>query len=81
MHRGLILEGNCDKAPGQNIKQYIYQLAEYIQLKPAQATKIHLVDSINVHSNMNRVIVYFLPRSYIEYLSNTKKNLYISTLV
>ena len=28
-HRKLILEGNCDKAPGQIIKQYIYELAEY----------------------------------------------------
>ena len=49
-HRELILEGKRDKAPGQKIKQYIYQLAECIQLKPVQATKIYLVDRISVHS-------------------------------
>ena len=38
MHRELILKGKFDKAPGQKIKQYIYQLAERIQLKPVQAT-------------------------------------------
>ena len=51
-HRELILDGKCDKAPVQKIKQFIYQLAEYIQLKPVQATKIHLVASICVHCNM-----------------------------
>ena len=42
-----------------------------------QGTKIHLVDSISVHSNIKqrtvllteRVIVYFLPKSYIAKLS------------
>ena len=66
-----------NKAPGQRIKQYIYQLAKCIQLKPVQATEIHLVDSISVHSNIKlrtvlpteRVIVYFLPKSYIAKLS------------
>ena len=48
-HRELVLEGKCDIASGQKIKQYIYQLAECIQLKPVQATEIHLVDCINVH--------------------------------
>ena len=33
-------------------KQYIYQLAECIQLKSVPATKIHLVDSISVHFNI-----------------------------
>ena len=46
-HRELKLEGKCEKTPGQKIKQYIYHLAECIQLKPVQATKIHLVDSIS----------------------------------
>ena len=42
-HRKLILEGKCDKAPGQKIKQYIFQLiAECIQLKSVQATKYSL---------------------------------------
>ena len=41
-HRKLYKRGNVIK---QKIKQYIYQLAECIQLKPVQATKIHLVDS------------------------------------
>ena len=36
-HRELILEGKCDEAPWQKIKQYIYQLAECIQLKQVQA--------------------------------------------
>ena len=72
-HRDLILKGKCDKAPWPKIKQFIYQLTECIQLKPVQATKIHLVDSISVHSNIKqrtvlpteRVIVYFLPKSFI----------------
>ena len=72
-HRELILEGKCDIAPGHKNKQYICQLAECIQLKPVQATKTHLVDSISVHSNIKqrtvlpteRVIVYFLPKSYL----------------
>ena len=76
-HRELILEEKYDEAPGQKIKQYILELAECIQLKPVQATKIHLVDSISVHSNIKqrtvlpteRVIVYFLPKSYIAKLS------------
>jgi len=66
-HRELILDGKCDKAPGQKIKQYIYQLAECIELKPVRVTKIHLVDGISVHNNIRqrtvlpteRVIVYF----------------------
>ena len=81
IHRELILEGNFDKAPEQKIKQYIYHPAERLQLKPVQATKIHLVDSISVHSNIKqrtvlptkRVIVYFLPKSYIAKLSITIK--------
>ena len=88
--RELILGGKCDKAPGQKYKQYIYQLAEYIQLKPVQATKIHLVDSIFVYSNITndtvlpteRVIVYFLPKSYIVKLSIYHyENFHISPLV
>ena len=35
-------EGKCNKAPGQKIKQYIYQLAECIQLKPARRLKYML---------------------------------------
>ena len=54
IHRELILQGKCDKAPGQKNKQYIYQLAECIQLKPVQATKIHLEDSIIVHFNIKQ---------------------------
>ena len=55
-HRELILEGKWDKAAGKKIKQYIYQLAECMQLKPVQATKIHLEDSIgdSVHSNIKQ---------------------------
>ena len=76
-HSKLILEGKCDRAPGQKIRQYVYQLAECIQMKPVQPTKIHLVDSISVHSNTKqrtvlpteRVIVYFLAMSYITKLS------------
>ena len=89
--RELILGGKCDKAPGQKYKQYIYQLAEYIQLKPVQATKIHLVDSISVHSNIKqrtvlpteRVIVYFLAKSYIAELSihHYKNFLYVFSMI
>ena len=89
-HRELILGGKCDIAPGHKNKQYIYQLAECIHLKPFQATKTHLVDSISVHSNIKqhtvlpteRVIVYFLPKSYIAKLSIYHyKSFHISPLV
>ena len=56
-HRELILEGKCDKTPGQKIKQYIYLQVECIQLRPVQATKNHLVDSISVYSNIVRCTV------------------------
>ena len=88
-HRKLILEGKCEKAPGQKINHYNYLLAECIGLRPVQATRIHLVDSISVHSNITqhtvlpteRVIVYFLPRSYIAKLSIYHCNFHISPLV
>ena len=79
-HRELLLEGKCDEAAGQKIKQCIYQLAECIQLKPVQATKLHLLDSISVHSSMKqrtvlslRELLYtFWPRAISQnYLSIT----------
>ena len=89
LHRELILEERCGKSPGQKIEQYIYQLAESIQLKPVQPTKIHLIDSISKYSNIKqrtfspteRVIVYFLLKSYIAKLSIYHyKNFHISCM-
>ena len=53
-----------------DIKQYIYQLAEFIHLKPVPATEIRLVDNISVQYILKqctillteRVTVYFLPK-------------------
>ena len=75
---------------GKKVKQYIYHLAECIQLKPGQATRTHHVDSISVHSNIEqltvlppeRVIVCFFPDSYIAKLSIYHyKSFQISALV
>ena len=52
IHRKLLQEGKCDEDPEQKIEQFIHLLAECIQLKPVQATEIHFVDSISVHSNI-----------------------------
>ena len=55
-----ILYGKCDKAPGQKVKQYIYQLSEYIQLKPAQATKTHKAHSFNHRLGASLILYVFL---------------------
>ena len=54
-HRELILEGKCENTPGRKKnKQNIFQLPECIQLKPVQATQVHFVDSISVHSSIKQ---------------------------
>ena len=51
--------GPIDSALKQKKIQYIYRLAECTQSNPVQATNIHLVDSINVHSNLKQCSVFF----------------------
>ena len=79
-HRELILEGKCDIAPGHKNKQYIYKLADCIQLKPVQATKTHLVDSISVHSNIKQRTVLPTERGYFTLFAQElyRKTVYLS---
>ena len=78
------------KLLGKNLNNTFISYADCIQLKPVQANKIHLVDSINVHSNIEqrtvlpteRVIVYFLSKRHIAEVSiNHNENYHVFTLV